>query len=71
MRIRGVGTVLILAMVGTILLLSSRSSDTRGTLSLPGTRRSLVNLEDVVLLRSREVPPDSAEERHSTGVDGK
>lgn len=71
MRIRGVCTVLIMAVISIIVLLSTRSGDISDTRSLLGTRRSLLGLYDLALLRSRQVPPGDAKDRHPMDVIGK
>jgi hypothetical protein len=72
MRIRGVCTVLMMAVISIIVLLSTRSGDISDTRSLLGTRRSLrLALWDLGELRAREVPADDAEDRHSMDVIGK
>jgi hypothetical protein len=71
MRIRGVCTVLMMAVISIIVLLSTRSGDISDTRSLLGTRRSLLTLWGLAELRAREVPADDAKDRHSMDVIGK
>lgn len=71
MRNRGVATVVIVAIISTIVLLSTRSGDIHDNRSLLDNRRSLLDLWQLDMLRSRQVPPSSAEDRHSMDIDRK